>query len=71
MICLEEYLAGSELPLATQEVQPSTGAASRLLHWRYSLCYVFIHHWVVWLSYKTGQLSTAVNNQVCREDHQG
>ncbi|MEQ2191118.1 hypothetical protein XENOCAPTIV_021289 [Xenoophorus captivus] len=68
--CSEEGPAETALPAATQEVQPSTGAAGYLLYYRYSACSVFVHHFVVWLIPKIGQVQTTMNNQVCREDHQ-
>ncbi|MEQ2302794.1 hypothetical protein AMECASPLE_010335 [Ameca splendens] len=69
--CSEEAPNETLLLEATQEVQTSTGAAGHVLHCHNSVCPISVHLSVVWLIHKIGQVQTATNNQVCRENHQG
>ncbi|MEQ2301664.1 hypothetical protein AMECASPLE_038391 [Ameca splendens] len=69
--CPEEGPAETVLPLATPEVQPSTGAAGHLVHCHCSVCPVFVHLSVVLFIHKTGQVQAAMKSHVCRENHQG
>lgn len=48
--------AESVLPLLTQVKRPSREVAGHILHSHYSLCPVFVHHCLAWLSDKTKQV---------------